>query len=98
MHARSGSALYVVLCFVVGVFIPLPCFSAPHVWEKQELTFKATGHFANPYTDVTMWVDLSGPHFKKRVYGFWDGGNQFRVRLVATEPGEWHWTSGSKPE
>lgn len=98
MHARSRSALYVVLCFVFGVFISLPAFSAPHVWEKQELTFEATGHFANPYTEVTVWVDLSGPHFKKRVYGFWDGGNEFRVRLVATEVGEWHWTSGSKPE
>ena len=39
-----------------------------------------------------------GPHFKKRVYGFWDGGKLFRVRVVATEPGQWHWTSGSNPE
>jgi hypothetical protein len=61
MHARSG--LFVLLCF--GVFIPLPVFSAPRVWEKQELTFTAARHFANPYTDVDVWVDLSGPHFKK---------------------------------
>ncbi len=68
-----------------------------HLWEKQELTFQATESYANPYTQVTVWVDLSGPGFNKRVYGFWDGGRTFRVRLAATAPGSWHWTSGSTP-
>ena len=40
---------------------------------------------------------MTGPHFQKRVYGFWDGGATFRVRLVATEPGAWRWRSGSTP-
>ncbi len=44
-----------------------------HTWEKQELTFTAARAFANPYTDVVVWVDLTGPDFSKRVYGFWDG-------------------------
>ena len=68
-----------------------------HVWEKQELTFTAARSYTNPYTDVTVWVDLTGPNFKKRVYGFWDGGQTFRVRLVATAPGTWTWRSGSNP-
>ena len=46
---------------------------------------------------MTVWVDLAGPNFKKRVYGFWDGGSTFRVRLVATAPGAWRWRSGSTP-
>jgi hypothetical protein len=71
--------------------------SPVHVWEKQELTFESTHTFENPYTDVTVWVDLTGPGFSKRVYGFWDGDNTFRVRLVATAPGNWHWKSGSEP-
>jgi Domain of unknown function (DUF5060) len=71
--------------------------NAVRVWEKQELTFGASGSYANPYTDVIVWVDLAGPHFHKRVYGFWDGGKTFRVRLVATEPGIWKWRSGSIP-
>ena len=71
--------------------------AAVHVWEKQELSFTSSGSYANPYTDVIVWVDLSGPHFHKRVYGFWDGGNTFRVGLVATEPGTWKWRSGSAP-
>lgn len=71
--------------------------AAVHVWEKQELSFTSSGSYANPYTDVIVWIDLSGPHFHKRVYGFWDGGNTFRVGLVATEPGTWKWRSGSAP-
>lgn len=71
--------------------------AAAHPWEKQELTFTASREFSNPYTDVTVWVELTGPHFHKRVYGFWDGGSTFHVRLVATEPGVWNWRSGSTP-
>ena len=68
-----------------------------HVFEKVELTFTATGKFSNPYTDVEVWVDLKGPHFNKRCYGFWDGGGTFRVRILALEPGTWSWVSGSNP-
>ncbi|HEY5591182.1 MAG TPA: DUF4038 domain-containing protein [Paludibacter sp.] len=69
-----------------------------HVWEKQELTFTAANSYKNAYTDITIWVDLVGPGFNKRVYGFWDGGQTFHLRLVATQPGTWTWKSGSNPE
>jgi hypothetical protein len=65
------------------------------VWEKLELTFKAEKSYANPYTDVEVWVDLQGPGFSKRVYGFWDGANIFRVRVVATATGKWSFVSYS---
>ena len=65
------------------------------VWEKVEITLEAVDIYANSYTDVTVWVDLKGPGFAKRVYGFWDGGNFFRVRVAATVPGEWTWRSGA---
>ncbi|MBV8828627.1 MAG: DUF4038 domain-containing protein [Acidobacteriaceae bacterium] len=67
------------------------------VWQKQELTFTSERPFQNPYTDVRIWVDLKGPGFDRRVYGFWDGGNTFRVRVLATTPGRWTWASGSEP-
>ena len=69
-----------------------------HVWEKHELRFTSAKKFANPYTDAAVWVDLQGPGFKKRVYGFWDGGRTFKVRVLATAPGSWRWKSGSSPE
>jgi hypothetical protein len=71
--------------------------SAVHTWEKQEVTLKAERSCNNPYTEVVVWIDLTGPDFNKRVYGFWDGGDTFRVRFVATKPGTWSWKSGSNP-
>ena len=41
-----------------------------HAYEKVELTFVAAVKHSNPYTDVEVWVDLKGPHFSKRCYGF----------------------------
>ena len=68
---------------------------AVHVWEVHEIVLTADGEYANPYTDVTAWVDLEGPGFARRVYAFWDGADTFRVRVTATVPGPWTWTSGS---
>ncbi|MGB8491556.1 MAG: DUF5060 domain-containing protein [Bacteroidales bacterium] len=66
-----------------------------HPWEMFEITLQAEREYSNPYTDVTCWVELEGPDFSKRVYGFWDGGNVFKVRVVATKPGKWHWQCSS---
>lgn len=66
-----------------------------HVWEMQEVTLEAARDYANPYADVEVWIDLQGPGFSKRVYGFWDGGRRFKVRFVATAPGDWTWRAGS---
>lgn len=66
-----------------------------HTWEMYEITLLTEKEYSNSYTDVTCWVELEGPGFSKRIYGFWDGGNIFKVRVVATEPGKWHWKSSS---
>jgi len=66
-----------------------------HVWEMKEICLTASQEYENPYTDVDCWVELTGPDFHKRVYGFWDGENRFKVRIVATKAGEWQWISGS---
>jgi len=68
-----------------------------HVWEKVEIVLHAQTSFTNAYTDVKVWVNLTGPGFNRRCYGFWDGGDTFRVRVLATVPGAWTWTSGSEP-
>lgn len=83
---------------IVAVFAAM-AWSSPvsvvHVWEEKELTFTSTRRWANPYTDGTVWVDIVGPGFRKRVFGFWDGDRAFCVRLLAPMAGEWKWRSGS---
>jgi hypothetical protein len=66
-----------------------------HVWDLQEITLATARDYANPYVEVECWVELEGPDFRRRVYGFWDGGRTFRVRIVATHPGQWSWRVGS---
>jgi len=88
------------LCAVMSVLFTPFAFARlesgeVHVWEMQEIQLEATGDYANPYVEVDCWIELRGPDFAKRVYGFWYGGRTFRVRFVATTPGEWTWTTGS---
>ncbi len=64
------------------------------VWQRYDIVLESAVAHANPYTDVIVWVDLAGPGFSRRVYGFWDGGATFRVRVTAIAPGTWNWTSG----
>ncbi len=85
----------------IGVFFSTASLAARlesgqvRVWEVQEVTFETAREYANPYVDVEMWIELEGPDFKRRVYGFWDGERTFKVRFVATSPGDWNWRSGS---
>ncbi len=66
-----------------------------HVWEMQEITLQAGKRYDNYYTDVTCWADVKGPGFSRRIYGFWNGGNTFVIRIAATAPGTWYWATGS---
>lgn len=89
--------------FIIGVLAVMMCTEKAytqdiikiHTWEMHEVILKAENNYSNYYTEVTCWVDLQGPDFSKRVYGFWDGENIFKVRIVATKPGKWLWSSGS---
>ena len=69
--------------------------SVIHTWDVHEIVLYAEHSYENPYTDVTVWAQLKGPGFDKRVYGFWDGGNTWKIRVTATEPGTWTYTTGA---
>ncbi len=65
------------------------------LWTPVEIVLQAEESHTNSYTDVECWVTLKGPDFGRRVYGFWDGENVFKIRVVATAPGYWSWETGS---
>lgn len=66
-----------------------------HLWETFEVCLKAQNTYENPYTQVIVWADLTGPDFQKRVFGFWDGGDMYRIRMTATQPGLWSYVTGA---
>ncbi|MDX2430124.1 MAG: DUF5060 domain-containing protein [Bacteroides sp.] len=69
--------------------------SESKVWQKVEIVLDASLEYENPYKDVEVWIQLKGPDFDKKCYGFWDGDNTWRIRVMATSAGEWSWTSAS---
>jgi len=89
----GGMILIFIMCLGMKPNVLFP-FEV-HVWQMQEIVLEAEEEYENYYTDITCWIDLEGPDFSKRIYGFWDGGDTFKVRIVATAPGEWKWISGS---
>ncbi len=97
-RVRGRRSFIAVLFAIVSVLLGAsdPSFGRTyHVSERVEITLHAAKSYQNPYRDVEVWVDLTGPGFEKRCYGFWDGQNIFRVRVLATRPGNWHWRSSS---
>lgn len=65
----------------------------PVVWR--ELGFTLSARHNNPYSEAQVWVDFeheSGSRLRRPA--FWDGGETWRVRFAAPEPGRWSWTSG----
>jgi hypothetical protein len=96
MMIRRARFLLLLAVAITVQSRPLCAEPAAHrVWQKVEIVLQAANSYENPYQDVSVWVDLTGPGFRKRCYGFWDGGNTFRVRVLATAPGSWTWVSGS---
>lgn len=92
MNIKKKSLSFLLFLFIASA-IAEP--AKVHVWQMQEIALKAQKAYNNIYTDVTCWVELNGPNFSKRIYGFWNGGNEFVFRIAATEPGKWNWTSNS---
>lgn len=98
---HGGKNRFSFCLYIMGVILlVLQCAYSPsvHMWEKVEITLEAENQFDNPYTGVEVWVDLKGPGFDKRCYGFWDGDNTWRVRVMAIRPGVWTWTSASNQD
>jgi hypothetical protein len=64
-------------------------------WSPLEIAFTAAQRYPNPYTDVELCVDFSGPQGQTiRRPAFWDGGNTWRVRFAPpVAEGTWTWRS-----
>ncbi|OGU47745.1 MAG: hypothetical protein A2000_15980 [Ignavibacteria bacterium GWB2_36_8] len=90
-----ANCLFVVLIILLSNLSLAKDKNTIHVWEMMEIKLTAEKAYNNYYMDVTCWLDLKGPGFSKRIYGFWNGGNDFIVRIVASKPGKWEWESNS---
>jgi len=64
----------------------------PRTWQRWGHELTSSRNYTNPYADVVLGVTFSGPENRTlRGYGFWDGGQTFRIRCAFPVPGTWHW-------
>lgn len=65
---------------------------SPHAWGRWEHALISTRAYKNPYADVELRVRFTGPDGSAlSTFGFWDGGNIFRIRCAFPKPGTWRW-------
>lgn len=59
-------------------------------WGRFEQAFTSSAHYNNPLQDATLTVVFISPLGETiQVYGFWDGGDTWRVRFSPNQPGRW---------
>ena len=63
-----------------------------HTWQRWEHALTSVRQYDNPYADVTLRAHFTGPNDQRLDgYGFWDGGQTFRIRCAFPSPGLWQW-------
>ncbi len=68
-------------------------------FQEYEVALRTTSQRSSPYTGVTLTATFTGPTRTIRVSGFWDGGSLYKIRMLPTETGTWHWsTTSNHPE
>jgi hypothetical protein len=62
-----------------------------------EASFKATGRYSNPYTDLEAMAEMKLPNGRTRTRPlFWDGGSTWKLRVSPDITGKWSYTIQSK--
>lgn len=63
-----------------------------HVWERWQTELASTVSYKNPYRDIRLDVQYSGPGNETfTAPGFWNGGSTFVIRTAFPSTGTWHW-------
>jgi len=92
----TGAVLITVLSVSCARTIP-----DTELFRVLELSFEASGPGSNPYVNGPELIanfhgvsgEASGSSY--RVYGFWDGGNIWKVRFSPTKKGRWEFNTES---
>jgi hypothetical protein len=59
-------------------------------WQMQEISFIAGTSYADPFDDIELDVNFTGPEgIVMAMPAFWDGDDTWRVRFAPTEVGLW---------
>jgi len=91
------SLMVLFLCRILTTGISAQADEIPQ-WSLFELTLIAEQDYSNPYNQVSLIANFSGPAGRqKTIRGFWDGGNSFKVRFNPDIQGTWSYSTFSVP-
>ena len=89
--------------FYILSLLVISCATIPQVnadtnkvgtWQRWEAVLASVKTYNNPCRDVVLNVVYTGPGGESyRTYGFWDGGNTFKIRCAFPTPGVWRWVT-----
>ena len=70
------------------------------IWEKLEIGFTSSKTYHRPIYDVEdfNFIFTSPTGIERKVNGFWDGGDSWKVRFQPDELGAWSWESSCSDE
>ncbi|MGD9328975.1 MAG: DUF4038 domain-containing protein [Cyclobacteriaceae bacterium] len=100
MKPKSIFYLTLMSLFLIQCKINEPSPWEIQQWKETEIVFTSGSEYDNPYTDVDIWVEFTGPDNQKIVRpGYWEKNNTWKVRFACpTDHGEWTWESFSSNE
>src|SRR5258706_6081138 len=86
--------LMLCACWLAGPALFAEPSSAPvrvvPKYTRFEQAFKSAVAYKHPPADASVTVVFTSPEGRtSKVYGFWDGGNTWRVRFSPDAPGKW---------
>ena len=86
------------LLILMGFLASQPMVIAEEVRVNQrfEIRFTSLKHYANPQTELSLWIEFTHESgYKERVRGFWDGDSRWMARFKPHLEGAWEWRSES---
>lgn len=89
-----GPTLILVFALIILVN-PIRVFSKDvEVNERLEISFISSKRYANPQTELILWIEFTHESgYKERIRGFWDGELSWKVRFKPHLEGAWEWRS-----
>jgi hypothetical protein len=62
-------------------------------WRAGILSFDSAGQAGNPFLDMAIKAEFTGPSGRKIIReAYWDGGSNYKVSFAPTEKGRWNYT------
>ncbi len=66
-----------------------------NLWDVYEINLTTTNIYSNPYLDIWLNATFTGSTKTIRIDGFWDGGQNWKIRMVPIEAGTWSFITSS---